>query len=231
MKFETTRSGLIFTLKAGVAIMTLASISNAAFAATKTPVPAPGIYGTYIVTDERTCIYSPSRSTPTPAYFEYSSSDSIGNIVVGNGVPASTASTSTYRLTQAASYQMVVNPINNSVSITDGTYNLVPDIVFGTTPPIAAQFGIFTGSGTYTSSVANSIDAELQTVSALTDGNTITSSSPGFPIRFRTLDGGVTFFTTPGRSAITLQFISGAALYRDRYCATTIVGRRVSTAY
>lgn len=191
------------------------------------------ISGTYAVKFERACVKGPYRLTPEPAFFSYSTPDNTPNgYVVGPaGVP--NAGNMVSRSDEAGSYLMVVNPINNTITMTGGTYRTipVPGYNLATGRVALADFGTFTGSGSFVSTRHSShIDTDVQTFALGGDGvsNSLTTN---MKVRYETRDKGENFYSVIGRGSIRLQHNTPANVYRDVHCTGVTTGTRISRAY
>lgn len=205
----------------------IAMLSNTAFAASP-------IHGTYVVTAQKTCVNSSWRTTATPAYFHYNTADNTpyGYVQVPTGTTYADAANNTWRMTQTDKYVMTLNPLNNTITISDGNYSDLPDIVINSNPPIVADFGTFTGTGSFTYTAPNSyIDVSMQTLALVGDGVSQVENTDSGTVRLETQNKGADFYAAAGRGVITLQHNLTANLYRDRVCTSTTEGHRISKDY
>jgi hypothetical protein len=218
MKLKVFEGRSILKLKTIVAMLGLAIAGGSAFAAP--------ISGSYVVSYERTCLTSPVRTAPTPAYLTYSTPDGspYGYVQIPAGGNVS-------RSTGSITYMMTVNPTNNTIAITDGIYHEVPSPATLPAPPNVASFGTFTGSGTLTHTHGNPfVDVNLQTLVTSSDAVTQIQST-NVLYRFRTEDKGDTFFSVADRGSVQLRYVVNAGFYYDMHCAGLVTGHRVSKAY
>ncbi|MGZ3253453.1 MAG: hypothetical protein ACXU7D_04025 [Burkholderiaceae bacterium] len=224
MKTNSKRSFNKLAIILGSALLGLSSYS--AMAAT--------IQGTYLVTDTKTCVISSWRAAATPAYFNFSTSDNTpyGYLQVPSGTTYTDAVNNTWRTTQTDKYVMTVNPTNNAINITDGAFHDLPAIVLNANPPLVADFGTFTGNGSYAHTAPNQfVDVTFQTMALAGDDVSQIQNTTTSAVRFQTRDQGATIFSITGRGGITLQHNLTSNLYRDRICTSYAEGRRISTSY
>jgi type II secretory pathway pseudopilin PulG len=213
-------------VKSAVALFTLEIISNLVYASTP-------IYGTYIVRYERTCVKGPARSTPTPSFFSFSTPDNVANgyVQVPPGYSQVDASNAIYKTSESGKYILVVNPTNNTTTSSNGVYHEFPDKPYYTQPVSVADFGTFSGSGNFTYVETNPfIDVNGTSTALNADGVGLTTTSNTVN-RFRTQDGGATFFAITGRGSIRLSYQTPSNTYRDSHCTGFVAGTRISTSY
>lgn len=209
----------------GTAILGIAATGGSMATAT-----AGQISGTYVITYETRCALSPPRATPTPAYFTFSTADGTANgyVLTPSGTDTATASANVRYESKAGKSQMKINSTNFTITDSFGAYHNIG--LYGTSPASVAVFGTYTASGTYVDGT-NVIDTSTTSTSVGADGVSMITTE-NIKNRYRTDDGGATFYNIVGRGTIRLQH--NAALtngYRDEHCAGTLLGHRVSTAF
>jgi hypothetical protein len=212
-------------IKAGIGLFMIAACNAA--------VAGHAISGTYAVKYDRTCIRSPYRLAATPSFFKYSTPDGtgFGFVQAPAGMSYTDVQNQTTRSAESGSYVMAFNPVNNTVTLSSGAYHTVPLTAYVTSPVSVADFGTFTGSGTYASGGSdNYVDLDFQTAGQIGDGvsqiQTLNSKA-----RLETRDKGDNFFSVTGRGVIALQHHLTANLYRDTHCTGFITGTRISKSY
>jgi hypothetical protein len=190
-----------------------------------------GISGTYAVKFDRACVRSPYRGSPAPAFFKYSTADGTqyGFVQAPAGMGYPEVSSVTNRSIETGSYVMVVNPLNSTITITDGHYHSVPLVPHATVPVSLADFGPFTGNGSFTGT-GQALDVELQTLTLGPDG-VAQSKNTNVKYRLETRDRGDNFFSLVGRGSIRLQHILTSNVYRDVHCTGITTGTRISRAF
>jgi hypothetical protein len=211
------------------------SIIAAAFAASfgSAFAAAPGpISGTYSVKYERTCVRSPIRPAATPAFFDFSTPDgtSYGFLNAPAGMTHAQATAVTSRTAETGTYIMVVNPITNTIT-TSGNYHNIPLVAHATNPVAFADFGTFTGFGTFTQTPGNpSIDITSEVMAVVGDGVS-QSRTTNMKYRFETRDRGDNIYSVTGRGSVRLQHNITANWFRDVYCTSMSVGTKISRDY
>ncbi len=187
------------------------------------------ISGTYIVTYETRCALSPVRSTPTPAYFSFSTADGTANGYVQTppGTDYATANTNVRYEHKTGKSQLKVNSTNFTITDSFGAYHNMA--LYGTSPASVSAFGTYTGSGTYVDGT-NVIETSVTSTSVGADGVSMITTD-NIKQRLRTDDSGVTIYNIIGRGTIRLQHNTTANTYRDEHCAGMLLGHRVSTSF
>jgi hypothetical protein len=192
------------------------------------------ISGTYAVKFDRICVKSPYRQAPEPAFFSFNTPDGSPNgyLMGPVGVPYPNVANAVIRSSETGSYLMVVNPVNNTLSFTNGVYHAIPLTAYNVGGQAAfADFGTFSSSGTFVHA-RNSphIDTVVETTSISANGVT-QSLTTNTTARLETRDKGENFYALTGRGSIRLQHVIGPNVYRDVHCTGSLTGTRVSRAF
>ncbi|OGB25608.1 MAG: hypothetical protein A3I66_13500 [Burkholderiales bacterium RIFCSPLOWO2_02_FULL_57_36] len=192
------------------------------------------ISGTYSVKFERMCVKSPYRQTREPAFFSFNTPEGSPNgyLMGPAGASYPSVANAVIRSSETGSYLMVVNPVNNTISISNGTYHAIPLTTYNIGGQAAfADFGTFSSSGTYVHA-RNSpyIDTIVESTAIGADGvnQSITTNTTA---RLETRDKGDSFYSLAGRGSIRLQHVVSANVYRDVHCTGSVTGTRVSRAH
>ena len=209
----------------GLGLM-LAATSGAAFA-------DHAISGTYAVKFDRLCVRSPGRLNALPSFFHYTTPDTQANgfLQAPPGMSTAEANAVTVRTAESGSYIMVVNPINNTMTLSNGTYHSIPMTVFATAPSVTvSDFGTFTGTGTFAAAL-NSPQIDVMFHTFTTAGDNSLTDTTNVKYRLETRDKGDSFFSVVGRGSIRLQHNLTGNFYRDTHCTGLTTGTRISKSY